>query len=145
MSYDRIDWHYHGEGFPPNAGPEQGGTHIGMFLAWIIDNDLIGQLYKELSMDSIHKVRSREITGRDFLIEECDGKFYDEIVNEDGNEFIKYYYDVEDSIYFGDYVDVFDYYEGIYDVENSWENYDKIKPVIDMRYQEWKNNRRKSY
>lgn len=139
MSYDKVEWHSQGEGFPDDAKPEQGGTHIGMFLTWIIDNNLIGELYKESSMDSINKVKNREITGRDFLIEECDSKFYDEVVDDEGNEFIKYYYDVENSTYFGDYANVFDDYEGIYDVENSWENYDKLKPVIDMRYQDWKS------
>lgn len=139
MSYDKVEWHSHREGFPDNARPEQGGTHIGMFLTWIIENDLIGELYKELSPESIDKVRNREITGRDFLIEECDGKFYDDVLNDEGNEFTVSYYDVENSTYFDDYVNVFDDYEGIYDVENSWENYDKLKPVIDSQYQEWKN------
>ena len=141
MSYDKVEWHSEGDGFPKDAKPEQGGTHIGMFLTWLIDNNLIGELYEESSMDSINKVKSREMTGRDFLIEECDSKFYDEVVNDEGNEFIRNYYDVEDSTYFGDYADVFDDYEGIYDVENSWENYDKLKPIIDMRYQEWKNRK----
>ena len=141
MSYDKVEWHSEGDGFPKDAKPEQGGTHIGMFLTWLIDNNLIGELYEESSMDSINKVKSREMTGRDFLIEECDSKFYDEVVNDEGNEFIRNYYDVEDSTYFGDYADVFDDYEGIYDVENSWENYDKLKQIIDMRYQEWKNRK----
>ncbi|WP_316795507.1 hypothetical protein [Pedobacter agri] len=144
MSYDKIDWHSHGEGFPKNAKSEQGGTHIGMFLTWVIDNDLISKLFRDLAQKSIKKVKNRELTGRDFLIEFCDSKFYNEVVNKEGNDFIEYYYDKEeDENYFGDYVKVFDEYDNIYDVENSWENYYKIKPVIDMRYQEWKNGKSK--
>jgi len=134
MSYDRIDWHSNGEGFPPDAEPKQGGTHIGIFLTWIIHNDLIGEFHLEDSEESIQKVKDREMTGCEFLIEECDSKFWEEDMNETGNEFTKYYYEGEgDGNYFGDYTDVFDDYENIYDVKNSWENYDKIKPVIDMR------------
>lgn len=146
MSYDRIEWHSKGEGFPKKATPEDGGTHIGMFLTWIIQNDLIGKLYKKTSQESIDKVKTREMTGRDFLIEECDGRFYNEVLNNEGNEFVKYYYDDDNANenYSGDYAKVFDEYDNVYDVENSWENYDKIKPIIEMRYQEWKNNRHKS-
>ncbi len=141
MSYDRIDWHSHGENFPDAAKSEQGGTHIGMFLTWIIDNNLIGELYIELASESIEMVKNREMTGRAFLIENCDSKFYDEMVNEEGKRFVEYYYEKEgDGNYFGDYVDTFDDYENVYDVKNSWENYDKIRPVIDKRYQDWKNN-----
>jgi hypothetical protein len=142
MSYDRVEWHSHGEGFPHDAKPEQGGTHIGMFLTWIIDNDLIGELYKELSQESINKVKNREMTGRDFLIKNCDSKFYNEVLNDEGNEFTEYYYESkEDENYFGDYAITFDIYENIYEVDNTWENYTKIQPIIDMRYQEWKNNK----
>lgn len=143
MSYDKIEWHSEGEDFPKKANPEDGGTHIGMFLTWIIQNDLIGKLYLELAQESINKVKRREMKGRDFLIEECDSTFYNEVLNDEGNEFVKYYYEDDgDENYFGDYAKVFSEYDNIYEVENSWENYDKIKPVIEMRYQEWKNNNR---
>ncbi len=141
MSYDRIDWHSNGEGFPKQANPEDGGTHIGMFLTWIIQNDFVGELYREMSQESLTHVKNRRMTGRDFLIEECDSKFYDEILNEEGNSFTQFYYegDGNDS-YFGDYAEVFTECDNVYDVENTWQNYDRIMPVIDKRYQEWKNN-----
>lgn len=145
MSYDKIEWHSEGEDFPEEAKPEDGGTHIGMFLTWIIQHDLIGKLYIEISKESINKVKKQEMTGRDFLIEECDSKFYNEVLNDEGNEFVEYYYEDDgDGNYFGDYARVFNEYDNVYEVENSWENYDKIKPVIEMRYQEWKINNRKS-
>lgn len=140
MSYDKIEWHSQGEGFPKDAKPEDGGTHIGIFLTWIIQNDLIGELYLETGQEIINKVKRKEITGRDFLVEECNSTFYDEILNDEGNEFVEYYYQSDaNENYFGDYAIVFDEYDNIYEVENSWENYEKIKPVIEMRYLDWKN------
>jgi hypothetical protein len=38
MAYDRADWHY-GSDFPNDVPDENGGTHIGMFLAWAIINN----------------------------------------------------------------------------------------------------------
>lgn len=146
MSYDKIEWHSEGDGFPKDAKPEDGGTHIGMFLTWVIQDDLIGKLYLEKSKESINKVKRREMTGRDFLVKECDGRFYNEILNNEGNEFVKYYYDDDKKEnYFDDYTKVFDEYDNIYEVKNSWENYDKIKPIIEMHYQKWKNNIHKSF
>ena len=44
MTYDKADWHYGGD-FPSDLKPEDGATHIGMFLAWIIENDLISEFH----------------------------------------------------------------------------------------------------
>jgi hypothetical protein len=46
MAIDRADWHYGGD-FPAELPDENGGTHIGMYLAWIINNHLEGELHHE--------------------------------------------------------------------------------------------------
>jgi hypothetical protein len=38
-SSDRADWHYGGD-YPPDLPSENGGTHIGIYLAWIIHRRL---------------------------------------------------------------------------------------------------------
>jgi len=138
-SIDKIDWHSGGN-FPDDLPPENGGTHIGMFLTWIIDNDLIGEWHLENSMSSIQAVKSRQMTGRDFLIEECDAKFWDEDLNKEGLEFTKYYYDDEKmNLYINDYEELLgDELETLYHVENSWSNYDRLRKRIDERYLDWK-------
>ena len=138
-SIDKIDWHSGGN-FPDDLPPENGGTHIGMFLAWIINNDLIGEMHLEDSIEFINSVKNREKTGRDFLIEQCDGKFWDEDLNKEGLEFTKYYYDDDKSnLYINDYDELLgEGLETLYHVENSWDNYDKIKKRVDERYLEWK-------
>ena len=90
-SYDRMDWHYGGD-YPDGLPTENSGTHIGMYLAWIINNDLHGDLFRQESSESIQKVLRREWTGRDFLINECDEKFWEDAMNDEGNQFTKFYY-----------------------------------------------------
>lgn len=135
MAIDRMDWHYGGD-FPDGLPDECGGTHIGMYLTWIINNDLHGDLHREESVEAIKKLKSREITGVDFLIAECDEKFWEEDLNEEGQAFTEYYYD---EFYYEDYenslaADL----SSLYNVENSWESYDKLSPILDKRFTEWK-------
>lgn len=154
--YDDASWHYGGD-FPDDLPEENGATHIGMFLTWCIDNDLISEFQIEESGEDIQKVKNRELTGAEFLIDNCDEKFTDEDLNNLGNEFAKDYY--EDDTDFGrkfgnysdDYSSTFDQkaersgfeYETFYHVENTFENYEILKPIINKRFEEWKKYRNK--
>lgn len=140
FTIDRMDWHYGGE-FPKNLPRENGGTHIGMYLAWIINNNLIGDLHLDDAADSVELVKNREMTGRDFLIQECDEKFWEEDLNDEGLQFTHFYYADENGMkqYIEDYVECFKPEKEIYNVENNWDNYDKISKILDQRYGEWKS------
>ena len=83
---DRADWHYSGD-FPNKLPKKNGGTHIGMYLHWIIDNDLMGEMLLENAAGGIQDVKSGKISGRDFLFEYCDEKFTEDFLNEEGLEF----------------------------------------------------------
>ncbi len=39
MAFDKMDWH--AVTFPDSIPYENAGTHIGMYLAWLVNNDLI--------------------------------------------------------------------------------------------------------
>ncbi|MEP6930063.1 MAG: hypothetical protein ABI850_08625 [Flavobacterium sp.] len=150
--YDDSSWHYGGD-YPTGLPNENASTHIGMFLTWCIDNNLLSEEQLEDSENDISALKNRELTGAEFLISNCDEKFTDYDLNDLGNEFAKAYYAEEESnfakIYGGysdDYGDHFDKeaekkgfeYESFYQVENTWENYNSLKPVIDKRYNQWK-------
>lgn len=139
MSIDRMDWHYEGD-FPENLPTENGGTHIGMYLGWIINNNLIGEMHLKKSANSIESVKRRRMTGRDFLIDECEGNFSDDDLNDAGLKFTRYYYGDEDmKDYIVDYLNVLAHdLPSVYHVEDTWENYDKISNVMDKRFREWK-------
>ena len=144
MAYDRMDWHYGAEDFPSDLMPENGGTHIGMFLAWAINNNLEGEIHRDESQESLKKLRSRKITGREFLEQECDEKFWEDDLNEEGNEFAKYYYDSDK--YIEDYDNTLgDESPSLYYVQDTWINYDKLAPIISMRHQKWKRRKNRKW
>jgi hypothetical protein len=141
--YDDASWHYGGD-YPEDLPNENAATHIGMFMAWCIENDLMSEEQKEESGEDLQKVIDHKMTGAKFLINNCDEKFIDEDLSELGNDFTKAYYENDAkfakkySSYDDDFAFIFDEYETSYHVEDTWENYERIKKVIDQRFQEWK-------
>ena len=142
MAYDRADWHYGGD-FPKDLPPEAGGTHIGIFLAWAILRGLEGEVHRDDSAESLQAVRDRRLTGRDFLMKECDEKFVDEDLSEEGNAFTEAYFQKEGpGGYLADYEDVLGgHLPSLYHVEDTWANFDRLAPVLDKRFAEWKGAR----
>ncbi|AZA53872.1 hypothetical protein [Chryseobacterium sp. G0201] len=149
--YDDASWHYGGD-FPEGLPSKNGATHTGMFLNWCIHNDLHSEEMKEDFKDEIESLKRREITGAEFLLEVCDGKFTEYELNDLGNSFAKdYYVDETDfadkfSSFATDYINIFDgkaeesdyEYETFYHIEDTYENYDLMKLAIDHRFEEWK-------
>lgn len=152
--YDDASWHYGGD-FPAELSEKNGSTHTGMFLNWCINKNLISDELKEDCKNEIESVKRREITGADFVIDACDGKFSEHDLNDLGNAFAKdYYVDETDfgdkfSSFATDYINIFDSiaeesdfeYETFYHIEDTYENYDMMKQIIDHRFSEWKEYR----
>jgi hypothetical protein len=140
MAYDRADWHSGGN-YPEGLPPENGGTHIGMFLAWVIINYLEGDELRECATESIQRVRTRQMTGREFFLKECDGKLWDVDLNDACNGFAKYYYSTPDFLYLKDYEREFKLdAPTIYHIDDIWANYERIAAVISRRYEEWRTS-----
>lgn len=135
MTYDRADWHYGGE-FPEGLPPENGATHIGMFLGWAIKSGLVGDLRVEDSSDAVTAVRDGSLSGRDFLMQQCDEKLTDEDLSDVGNRFAKSYYDAR---YLEDYEACVGGGVGsLYEVADSAENRAQIEALLDQRLQAWR-------
>jgi hypothetical protein len=142
VAIDRADWHSGGN-YSADLPPENGGTHIGMFLAWAILNGLQSELHDEESRDELAAVRGRRMTGREFLFRVCDGKFWEDDLSAEGNEFAAAYYLGEGGRGYGAYIG--DYETALaaglpstYHVEDTWNNYDVIAPVISRRFAKWR-------
>ncbi|MDO5105546.1 hypothetical protein [Capnocytophaga sp.] len=146
MKYDDASWHYGGD-FPADLPNENGATHIGMFLAWCIENDLISDWLQEEAEEEIQQVKEGKLSGVDFLISVCDEKLLDDDLSEIGNAFAQDYYENDTDFgekfgsYMGDYINTLDReeMESLYEVENTPENYQLLKKVINKRFQDWKN------
>ena len=141
MALDRIDWHSGAENFPAELPNEAGGVHIGMFLSWIINNDLISDEHINESSESLALVKQRKMTGAEFLIEECDEKFWETDLNNEGLAFAQAYYETDD--YFEDYEAALSSNEPtLYHVKDSWSNYQKLAPLITSAFKNWKKPER---
>jgi hypothetical protein len=149
--YDDASWHY-GRDFPEGLPEKNSATHTGMFLNWCIGKGFISDEFKEDTEEEVEKLKRREITGADLIIDSMDGKFSENDLNDFGNSFAKdYYVDETDftskySSFATDYLNLFDSlaeendfeYETFYHIEDTYENYDLMKQIIDHRFEEWK-------
>ena len=148
MSYDRANFDYSTEADPLPKG--HAATHVGMFLAWAVINELHSDFLRDHYEELLAKLRRREITGRQFFEAACSERFSERDLNEEGNAFAQHYYVDEAGkrgAYFADYKKVLAAgLPSFWHVANTWENYEKIAAVISRRYEEWKNpSRRKRW
>jgi len=145
MSYDRADFDYSTEDEPLPKG--HAATHIGMFLAWAVQNGLESEFQRERSGELLGRLRRREITGRQFFEAACGDRFSEKDLSAEGNAFAQYYYADEAGQrgpYFTDYKRVLAAgLPSFWHVEDTWDNYEKIAAVISRRYDQWKNPARK--
>ena len=135
MKYDDVSWHTGADEYPKHLPREAAATHTGMFIAWALLSGLGG----ELAAEDLPPLRARRITPGRFFNDQCDGKFVDEQLNAEGNGFVTAYFDLDQGGYLKDYDRVL--CAGLttaYEVADTWENFDKLKPRLDRRLDEWR-------
>ncbi len=137
MKYDDASWHYGGD-FPEELAPENGATHIGMFLAWCLLNDLASDIHSIDYLDELQKLKTRKETPGAWFIRNCDEKFTRDDLNTLGNEFAAYYYASDEAKFYKDYDNaVGGNLETLYHIEDSWKTYDKLASVVQKRFDVW--------
>jgi hypothetical protein len=133
--YDNAKSHFLGN-FPDSLPIEQAYVHIGIYLGWIIETTLYSDYFEEEASNQIFRFKRREISCT-ILSEIWDGCLSHQYFNQHGNMFTYYYY--ASGLYHNDYKEVLvNNLPSIYHVNDSWENYEKIKMRIDSRLQDWK-------
>lgn len=133
--YDNAKSHFLGN-FPDSLPIEQAYVHIGMYLGWVIDNDLYSEYFEEEADMQIFRFKRREISCT-ILSEIWDGYLGFELFNKEGNMFTYYYYG--GGLYKGDYDEALvKKLPSIYHVKDSWDNYNEIRARIDVRFNDWK-------
>lgn len=141
MKYDDASWHYGGD-FPEDLPDEAGATHTGMYLAWALLTGLASSMHTEDFPDTIPPLQRRQITPGRFFLEYCDGKFIDDDLNDLGNEYTQAYFDFDKGEYLADYEKILGAeLPTLYHVEDSWRNYDRLRPHLDRRFASWKRMR----
>ena len=137
MKYDHANYHWDNK-FPKDVSEDNAMTHMGFFFAWALSRDLVSDFHREEEDSSgpLALVHNRKMSPRDYVIQFCDSQFTNEDFAESGNEFVDHYY--IDNL-FDDYCKVFEgSVETIYHVSDTWDNADKMVPVLDERYEQWK-------
>ncbi|MCC9607842.1 hypothetical protein LOC68_03065 [Blastopirellula sp. JC732] len=137
MKYDDASWHYEGD-FPQGLPFEASATHTGMFLAWALLRGLGSPLHTEELEGDLQTLRRREITPGAYFLKVCDGKFSDTDLNPIGNRFAQDYFDFSTGEYLTDYEETLaEDLDDIYQVADTWENFDLLKPVLDEQFRDW--------
>jgi len=140
MIYDRADWHYGGD-YPSDLPPQNGGTHIGIFFAWLVSHRLESDRFELEYSTELDAIRARQLSGREFIAKCREGQFDDEELNETGNAFSRDYYDSEE--YFTDYARILvGGLPSLYHVDDTWENYDAMAECLNQRFANWQKKRR---
>jgi len=147
MSYDRADYDYSTDEQPLPKG--HAATHIGFFLAWAALHELLNEYHEQHSTELVNRLRARQITGREFFEAACKEQFAERDLNVDGNSFAEHYYRDpagQRGAFFADYKKVLAAgLPSFWHVADTWENYEKLSPVITKRYEAWKNPPRKRW
>jgi len=132
MKYDDASWHYGGK-FPKGLPKRNGGTHIGMFVAWMIEHGLMSEEHELEARAELARVRARKMTGTDFLFVVCDEKLTDDDFSPEGNRFALAYFE---GAYTDDYLRTFKVKDdgSVYTVADTWASYERLRPAIDRAY-----------
>lgn len=114
-----------------------------MFVSWMILNGLIADKHKSNALSVLMKVMNKEITGLEFIAIACDGNMKETDFNDEGKLFAHYYLccssNNDFSLYTKDCLTVFrKSLSSILEVENTWINYQQIKPVIATKFLTWR-------
>jgi len=135
--YDKAKWHFGGD-FPEELDDFQGYVHTGLFLGWLIDKDLVSDEFKNDHNKEIEQFKKTEMTGAQIFECCCDGVLMIEDLSELGNRFALPYFNFDSGQYLNDYETTFLHsIPTIYHVNDTWDNYQKIKNILDKRFDDW--------
>jgi len=143
VTFDKAKWHLNSD-FPPDLNPNQVYVHTGLFVTWLIENDLFDSEFKNQNTKGIQALLSRNIFPSQFYAEYLDGIFDADGLKEDATDFTSEYFDFEKGKYVTDYLatlDPDDKLPTIFHIQDTWENFDKLRPVLNERFQNWTRDR----
>lgn len=136
VTIDDADYHLGAPAFlNKRLNPHNGGTHIGMYLAWIILKRLESFQLRQNFATEVEEVRSKQLTGRDFLFAHCEGRLTTDVLNKEAQAFTEFYYETQ---YLRDYHELLiTKTTGTYTVVDSWANFDRLAVVMEQRWRDY--------
>jgi len=141
--YDKAKYHYNGN-FSEELDEFHAYIHTGMYVGWLIDNDLLDQEFVSDNQRAINDFKNRKVSGSQFYESQMDGVLLIDDISETGNRFSLEYFDFDSGQYLTDYEKTLvGGLPTLFHVTDTWENYYKIKEVIDRRFLEWSKRKEK--
>ena len=139
LIYDDAVYHQGAVAFlTKRLNPHNAGTHIGMYLAWIIQMRLESFQLRQTVAAAVEEVRNKQLTGREFLFAHCNGRLASEALNKEAQAFTDFYY-VEQ--YLHDYDNVLvKKAASSYTVADSWANFERLTKVMDQRLSDYRGD-----
>jgi hypothetical protein len=136
IEYDLWRWHTEGV-FPKDQPPEQGYVHIGMFVVWLVDLEMLDPVWvaKSGSERVVEAIRDRQ-DAPCALRDVTDGRLASDMLTAEGQSFTGAYYAPEYG-YARDWHRLFRRLADNYAVPDEWQTYDRVGPLIERRYREW--------
>lgn len=109
---------------------------MGMFLGWAIIDGHLGEYLRVSHSESVSLFLRRELTGTEIVQKCCDERLTNEDFDDVGNAFAKFYYVTD--IYLDDYANALgDNVDSLFEVRDTWENFDVLLPTIRKRFVDW--------
>ena len=137
--YDKAKYHF--ETVDDYGLPEiHAYIHTGLYLGWLIENNLLDEEFIDDFGEEIPKFIAREITAPE-LFSIWDGVLIDDMLSDEGNEFSIHYFDFDKGQYLEDYNKALvKDLPSEFHVNDTWDNYEIVKNFVTRRYIEWKDN-----
>jgi hypothetical protein len=138
--YDDVAYHNGAPVFlTEDLDPHSAGTHIGMYLAWIIRNRLESFSLRQTAAIPVEEVRAHNLTGREFLFAHCAGRLDGSALNPEAQTLTESYYEQ----YLRDYQDaLLPKGAGAYSVSDTPANYSRLAAVLDKRLHDFRGRKK---
>ncbi|BDU05857.1 hypothetical protein GV791_06905 [Nocardia cyriacigeorgica] len=130
MTYDDAEWHCDSVSEFDLPG-EAAGTHIGIFMAWLVLHDLASPEYAQRGW----VLHARTSTPGEFLFASCCGQIDPGMLTVTGNAFIDDAYRAYLRMY--DNIPEVAIHDNMYAAPDTWQLYDAVAQEIDGLFQEW--------
>jgi hypothetical protein len=113
-------------------------THIGMYLAWLVLHEMVAAWHLEQHGDALRALKARATTPGNFALDLLDGQLHDGDMSPLGDSFSAWYFP---ETYHIEYADLFgvslDVNVDFCSVPDTWENFERLAPLIDARFEQW--------
>lgn len=116
---------------------DQAYVHTAFYFRWLLENQLLGNLFREESAMELKEFQSGTMSALEFY-KIWDGCLIDDMLSDEGNAFSAFYFDFEKGRYLKDYEILSKRLPTIFHISFNEINYAKLKPLIDKSYQAWK-------